>query len=129
MMLGSDERWENKEQLLWWSIHTLAIIVAYSILFLLLGSHLATAESGKIAFSKLIDNKWQIVVTDENGKNLINLTNNNSDNSSPVWSPDGKYIAFISGRDGNSEIYIMDADGSNQHRITNNPHGLLMVKK
>ena len=30
-------------------------------------------------------------------------------------------IAFISSRDGNNEIYIMDGDGSNQTRLTNNP--------
>ena len=30
-------------------------------------------------------------------------------------------IAFVSTRDGNSEIYVMDADGSNQTRLTNNP--------
>ena len=30
-------------------------------------------------------------------------------------------IAFTSGRDGNAEIYVMDADGDNQRRLTNNP--------
>ena len=30
-------------------------------------------------------------------------------------------IAFTSYRDGNFEIYVMDADGSNQIRFTNNP--------
>ena len=31
-------------------------------------------------------------------------------------------IAFVSERDGNPEIYVMDADGQNQHRLTNNRH-------
>ena len=30
-------------------------------------------------------------------------------------------IAFVSWRDGNSEIYVMDADGNNQIRLTNHP--------
>ncbi len=30
-------------------------------------------------------------------------------------------IAFVSDRDGNAEIYVMDADGSNQTNLTNNP--------
>lgn len=38
---------------------------------------------------------------------------------SPAWSPDGSRIAFYSERDGNGEIYVMDADGSNVTRLTN----------
>ena len=30
-------------------------------------------------------------------------------------------ITFVSKRDGNEEIYVMDADGSNQQRLTDNP--------
>ena len=43
---------------------------------------------------------------------------------SPVWSPDGRSIAFVSSRNANpdgSEIWVMNADGSNQRRLTNNP--------
>ena len=36
----------------------------------------------------------------------------------PAWSPDGKQIAFISDRDGDLEIYVMNADGSGQTRLT-----------
>ena len=39
----------------------------------------------------------------------------------PSFSPDGSKIAFSSDRDGNYEIYVMNADGSNQTRLTNNP--------
>ncbi len=35
-------------------------------------------------------------------------------------APPGK-IAFVTGRDGNGEIYVMDTDGSNKQRLTNNP--------
>src|SRR2546422_583991 len=38
----------------------------------------------------------------------------------PALKANGK-IAFVSDRDGNFEIYVMDADGSNQTRLTNNP--------
>jgi TolB protein len=37
------------------------------------------------------------------------------------WSPDGSWIAFSSNQDGNSEIYLMNPDGSNMIRLTNNP--------
>jgi Tol biopolymer transport system component len=37
--------------------------------------------------------------------------------SNGSWSPDGRKIVFSSGRDGNGEIYVMNADGSEQRRI------------
>jgi len=40
------------------------------------------------------------------------------ENSYPRWSPDGKRIVFQSNRDGNYEIYVMNADGSGQTRVT-----------
>ncbi len=41
--------------------------------------------------------------------------------NSPSYSPDGSMIAFQTNHDGNHEIYIMNADGTEQTRITNNP--------
>jgi TolB protein len=40
----------------------------------------------------------------------------------PAWSADGSKIAFTSNRDVNSEIYVMNRDGSGQRRITNHPN-------
>jgi Tol biopolymer transport system component len=37
------------------------------------------------------------------------------------WSPDGRELAFQSYRDGNWEICVMRADGTNQRRMTRNP--------
>ena len=48
------------------------------------------------------------------------LTNNTADDATPSWSPDSRKIAFISDRDGNFEIYVMNADGTGQRRLTNN---------
>lgn len=47
-----------------------------------------------------------------------NITNNPYRNTSPVWSPDGTQILFVSNRDGSDELYIMNSDGSNVRRIT-----------
>jgi eukaryotic-like serine/threonine-protein kinase len=38
-------------------------------------------------------------------------------NQSPVWSPDGKWIAYISGRNGHSEIYRKRSDGSGEEEL------------
>ena len=48
------------------------------------------------------------------------LTNNSALDQTPVWSPDGQKIAFASERDGNQEIYVMDANGANTRRLTFN---------
>ena len=39
----------------------------------------------------------------------------------PTWSPDGTQIAFTSYRDGDSDIYVMDADGGNVQQLTDDP--------
>jgi TolB protein len=55
------------------------------------------------------------------GSDLHALTSNQGENWSPSWSPDGAYLVFQTNRDGNWEIYLMNADGSNPHNLTNNP--------
>jgi TolB protein len=37
----------------------------------------------------------------------------------PCWSPDGRYLAFVSDRAGNFDIFIMLADGSAAVNVTN----------
>ena len=54
-----------------------------------------------------------------NGANPARLTNNTTPDINPDWSADGTRIAFSSFRDGNFEIYVMNANGSGQTRLTN----------
>ena len=52
---------------------------------------------------------------------LARLTDTSAENREPAWSPAdvrGKRIAFTSLRDGNPEIYLMDADGAHSMRLT-----------
>ncbi len=51
-----------------------------------------------------------------------NLTETSTIDTWPIWAPDGSRIAFVSGRDRNWEIYVMEADGSNVRRLTDNPY-------
>lgn len=51
----------------------------------------------------------------------VQLTNGGN-NASPSWSFDGQYIVFNSPRNGNqSDIFIMNADGSDQRQLTTDP--------
>ncbi len=49
-----------------------------------------------------------------------NLTQSASADWAPVWAPDGQCLAFASNRDGNTEVYVMDANGSNPTNLTQN---------
>ena len=94
-------------------------------------------DGKRIAFTSYRDGKvhaihgWptaEIYVMDANGRKQRNLTNDRDNDRSPSWFPDGKRIAFESDRDWlldkdgwrTNEIYVMDADGRNQRRLTEN---------
>ena len=56
--------------------------------------------------------------------NLVDLrraTNDTAQATDPAFSSDGSRIAFVSTRAGNQDIYVMDADGANQVRVTTDP--------
>jgi TolB protein len=46
------------------------------------------------------------------------VANYRGSNSAPTWSPDGKQLAVVLSKDGPSQIYLMNPDGSNVRRIT-----------
>ncbi len=46
------------------------------------------------------------------------LTDNPAIDTAPSFSPDSRFITFESDRSGTQQIYLMNADGSNQHRIS-----------
>jgi len=59
-------------------------------------------------------NIWVISTT---GGEAMQLTQSGHDNS-PAWSPDGKTLAFISSRDGNSQVYLLSMDGGEARKLT-----------
>jgi len=57
---------------------------------------------------------------DSDGDHQINITDNPAEDRLSAWSPDGKKIAFVSDRDGNGEIYVVNAKGKNIEKLTDN---------
>ena len=74
---------------------------------------------GNLVFAQKIDGvndeNTEIFTIDVNGQNLKRLTDNTYWDLYPTWSPDGTHVAFLSKRDSDFDIYIMNADGSDQH--------------
>jgi TolB protein len=60
----------------------------------------------------------QILVMDADGSNPVQLTFNDTHSQRPSWSQDGKRIAFELGDPTNSEIWVMNADGSEARNLT-----------
>jgi len=46
------------------------------------------------------------------------VANYRGSNSAPAWSPDGRQLAAVLTKDGSSQVYLMNADGTNLRRIT-----------
>jgi Tol biopolymer transport system component len=91
------------------------------------GSHIAFVSERDVSNTFSINN--EIYLMNADGTGVTRLTFMDPDlvrsdirsNHDPIWSPNGSKIAFVSERDGNEEIYIMNADGSEQTNLTNNP--------
>jgi dipeptidyl aminopeptidase/acylaminoacyl peptidase len=61
------------------------------------------------------------------GGSSLQLTQSGHD-SSPVWSPDGKTIAFLSSRSGDSQVYLLSMDGGEAKPLTHLSTGADIVK-
>ena len=82
-------------------------------------------DGERIVFSSSSNGAFSIYAVDVDGHNLIRLTDAEYNDEGPVWSPDGRKVAFFSNRrDQRDErpislqIHIMNADGSDQRRVT-----------
>jgi hypothetical protein len=64
------------------------------------------------------DTNHDVYVVDRDGTNLQRLTTDAGFDGSPTWSPDGSRLAFVSTRAGHGDIWTMNADGSDPHRLT-----------
>ncbi len=77
--------------------------------------------SGRIVFSSYREGESEIFTMGVDGSGLIRLTEDSARLNQPTWSPDGSHIAYVRLEWlTNLEIYVMEADGSDQIRLTYN---------
>jgi Tol biopolymer transport system component len=102
------------------------------------GQHYSWSPDGqKIAFTVEQPDGASIAIADTDGSRLTELPRSSNLNFWPVWSPDGKKIAFLwaiccdpapaapigSRSFGIGDIYVMNADGSEQTQLTREGNG------
>ena len=75
---------------------------------------------GVILFVSDRDGNPEIYNTDDAG-HILRMTDNPGVDSQAAWDPAMQRVAFTSNRDGQNEIYMMNADGTNLINLTNNP--------
>jgi len=82
------------------------------------------SDGGRIVLMDATANHQEIYTINPDGSGLTPLTRPASallktlpHNVAPVWSPDGEHVAFLSNREGDWAVYVMEEDGSNPRRL------------
>ena len=85
-------------------------------------------DGERVAFMVKQHDHWDIGVIGRDGSGPAYLTSSPTtmfttpvNNVAPAWSPDGRSVAFLSDREGDWRVYVMNADGSGQRRLLDLP--------
>src|SRR5882762_4474719 len=83
-----------------------------------------TVSTPDMEANRGVSNIWMVSTS---GGSATQMTQSGHD-SSPVWSPDGKTLAFLSSRGGESQVYLLSMEGGEAHALTKLSTGVDMVK-
>jgi len=99
-----------------WILGSLLLVLLIGVV-LVINPQAQAPGKAQIVFCSFTHGSSKISVMDADGGNIRELTENPTWNADPVWSHDGRKIAFARD-DGVYEIYVMDADGNNVRKLT-----------
>jgi TolB protein len=75
-------------------------------------------DGSRMVYSSYLGREWhQIWVMPANGGDAFAVSYGNWDETNVRWSPDGKLLAFVSNRNGNTELWLEAIPGGGQRRI------------
>ena len=104
--------------------------VILALALLLASTGIGLAQTGKpLLMRNPTLSKTQIVfsyagdlwIVSREGGEAARLTNGMGDESSPIFSPDGNWVAFTGEYDGNTDVYVVPASGGVPRRLTYHP--------
>jgi len=75
-----------------------------------------TVTTSDLPRAKRVGHIWMMGI---DGQGARQLTNSDKGESSPSFSPDGKWILYLSSKDGSPQIYLMPAGGGEAKKLTN----------
>jgi len=72
-------------------------------------------ESAHFDLNKLVSNLWVVDVNTQTWRQLTNLKDRGA--WAPTWTPDASTVIFMSNTGGEPDVWMMNADGSNEHQL------------
>ena len=77
-------------------------------------------KGGRIVFSGMDEFVYDIFTTDLSGS-MTRVTQQQGSNRDPAWSPDGRYIVFVTTRNRKTQLFVATEDGRWQHELFSAP--------